>query len=114
MHKILGWLSLLFFSLPLFALTYQIPSKDDAVVGSLKIISSKPGESLQTIARTYEMGFDAIALANPKVKKYGSLKPNTPILIPAFFVLPDAPRMGLSLIYLKNVYIIISMMAFPC
>lgn len=95
MQKTLGWLLLLLFSIPSFALTYSIPSQDDTVVGNLKIIPSKSGESLQTIARTYEIGFDAIVLANPKVKKYGFLKPNTPILIPSFFVLPNTPRDGI-------------------
>lgn len=58
--------------------------------------SAEKEETLLDIARLHDIGQEEILLANPTVDRWlpGA---NTPVLIPSRFILPDAPRNGLTL-----------------
>ena len=76
------------------AWTYPLPEEGESVIGSLDIVHVREGEALIDIARTHNVGFEAIRLANPGVDTWlpGA---GTEVLIPRQFVLPDAPREGI-------------------
>lgn len=77
-----------------FGLTYPLPESGNDVVGQVKIVQSKPKDTLFTIARRYEMGFDEIKEANKNLPTWGYLKKNTAVIIPSEFILPNSPRAG--------------------
>ena len=89
-------MSLLFFcccSVPsALALTFTLPPFGENVVGTVHIIQSKKGDTLYKLARRYEMGNIEMRSANPKISRYGKIKPNTAITIPSSFILPTAPH----------------------
>ncbi|HJZ14276.1 MAG TPA: L,D-transpeptidase family protein, partial [Stellaceae bacterium] len=64
------------------------------VVGEVREYVVQPGEGLNDIARKFDLGYTALAAANPGVDQF------TPgvgrrLIIPALYVLPDAPRRGI-------------------
>lgn len=93
---ILRTVLLLLLATPTFALawTYPLPEDGSSVVGSLDIVNVAEGEALVDIARTHNIGFEAIRLANPGVDTWLP-EAGTEVLIPRQFVLPDAPREGI-------------------
>jgi L,D-transpeptidase ErfK/SrfK len=93
---VLRSLSVLMLAVPAAALawTYPLPENGESVVGSIDIVNVRDGEALVDIARTHNLGFEAIRLANPEVDSWLPA-PGTEVMIPRQFVLPDAPREGL-------------------
>ena len=87
---------LLLFAAPSCAVawTYPLPGEGDSVVGSLDIVNVAEGEVLVDIARTHNVGFEAIHIANPEIDTWLPA-PGSEVLIPRQFVLPDAPREGI-------------------
>lgn len=73
---------------------FVIPSPDTAVVGETRIAAAREGDTLLDIARRHKLGFEEIKLANPGVDTWlpGA---GTEVVVPAQFVLPDAPREGI-------------------
>lgn len=68
------------------------PGQD--VVGRVQIVRLKPHQVLADIARLFDVGFDAIKHANPKVSAW--LAPvGTSVIVPTEFILPDAPHVGI-------------------
>jgi len=68
-------------------------SPDDDVVGVVQIVKTSKEDTLTDIARRFNVGYEEILRANPKVDPWlpGADKP---IVVPTQFVLPDAPRTG--------------------
>ena len=54
----------------------------------------QPGEGLNDIARKFDLGYTALAAANPGVDQF-SPGVGRRLIIPALYVLPDAPRRGI-------------------
>lgn len=77
-----------------FALTFSLPKDGSNIVGNLMVIMVEPGENLQQIARRYDIGYEEIVRANPKVNPHQP-KPWSKIIIPSAFILPDAPKKGI-------------------
>ena len=68
------------------------PGQD--VVGRVQIVRLKPHQVLSDVAREFDVGYDAIRHANPKVDPW--LAPvGTPVIVPTQFILPDAPHVGI-------------------
>jgi L,D-transpeptidase ErfK/SrfK len=66
------------------------------VVGELQVIVARHEDTFVDIARAYDLGYDEIEAANPGVDAWlpGA---GTRIVLPTWFVLPDAPREGIVL-----------------
>ncbi|MEL7538552.1 MAG: L,D-transpeptidase family protein [Pseudomonadota bacterium] len=81
---------------PLIALEFVLASAEQNVVGELQVVRSRSENTFSDIARTFGLGYDELANANPGVDPWlpGDA---TPILLPTRFVLPDAPREGVVL-----------------
>jgi len=66
---------------------------DDDVVGVIQVVKTSKEDTLTDIARRFNVGYEEILRANPKVDPW---LPGTDraIVVPTRFVLPNAPRTG--------------------
>ena len=64
------------------------------VVGQIREYVVQPGEGLNDIARKFDVGYTALAAANPGVDQF---RPGAGrrLIIPSLYILPDAPRQGI-------------------
>ncbi|MFM8330205.1 MAG: L,D-transpeptidase family protein, partial [Candidatus Methylumidiphilus sp.] len=81
---------------PLFALAeyLDLPPPGEDVVGQLRYVKARSGDTLIEVAHDHSVGQDEIVMANPTVSRWLPGE-GTKILIPDRFVLPDAPRVGI-------------------
>jgi L,D-transpeptidase ErfK/SrfK len=68
------------------------PGQD--VVGEVQVVTATKDDTLTDIARRFNVGYEEILRANPKVDPWLPGE-GREIVIPAQFILPDAPRTGL-------------------
>lgn len=68
------------------------PGQD--VIGRVQVVKVAKGQTLSDIARLFNVGYDEIVRANPKVDPWVP-KVGTPVIVPTQFVLPEAPRSGI-------------------
>jgi len=73
---------------------FVIPSPEASVVGEIRIVTPRPGDTLLDIARRHKIGYEEIKLANPGVDTWLPGL-DTEVVVPTRFVLPDAPRDGI-------------------
>jgi L,D-transpeptidase ErfK/SrfK len=64
------------------------------VVGEVREYVVQPGEGLNEIARKFNLGYTALAAANPGVDQFVP-EVGRRLMIPSLYVLPDAPRQGI-------------------
>ncbi len=79
---------------PATAHTYLLDSPEQALVGAVLYTRSRHEDTLMDIGRTHGMGFRELRLANPDVDVWIPGE-GTQIVLPAQFILPDAPREGI-------------------
>jgi L,D-transpeptidase ErfK/SrfK len=77
-----------------YATTLVIPSSDD-VVGEVQYVSSESNESIEEVGIRFDIGFSEMVSANPQVSTHSSLAPNSPLIVPSQFILPNVPRTGI-------------------
>jgi L,D-transpeptidase ErfK/SrfK len=68
------------------------PGQD--VVGVVQVVTTNKDDTLTDVARRFNVGYEEIVRANPKVDPWLPGE-GREIIIPSQFVLPDAPRTGL-------------------
>jgi len=73
--------------------TYLI-DEDYGVVGAVVPVTAKHEDTLSALARTYEVGFEEIRLANPDVDAWLPGE-GTSVVMPKLHLLPQAPRKGI-------------------
>tara|TARA_R110002110_G_scaffold33533_1_gene114720 strand:+ start:39869 stop:40837 length:969 start_codon:yes stop_codon:yes gene_type:complete len=73
--------------------TYQLNEQSN-IVGMVKIITSKWGDTLPTVGRRHSMGGEEMEDANPAVD-YWQPKVGSRIVIPSRYILPDASQKGI-------------------
>jgi L,D-transpeptidase ErfK/SrfK len=66
---------------------------DDDVIGVVQIVKISKDDTLTDIARRFNVGYEEILRANPKVDPWlpGA---DRPIVVPTQFIIPNAPRTG--------------------
>src|SRR4051812_40137401 len=69
------------------ALTFQLPSQQESVVGELQWIHASPGDTFNSIGRRHDTGYAELVAANPGIAP-NKLMPGTIIIIPTRFILP--------------------------
>jgi L,D-transpeptidase ErfK/SrfK len=69
-----------------------VPNED--VVGVVQLVAAGKDDTLTDIARRFNVGYEEIVRANPKVDPWLPGE-GREIIVPTQFVLPDAPRTGL-------------------
>jgi L,D-transpeptidase ErfK/SrfK len=79
--------------LPAAAAEYPL-APGQKVVGQIGEYVVQPGEGLNEIARKFDLGYTALAAANPGVDQF---EPGAGrrLIIPSLYVLPDAPHQGI-------------------
>jgi len=70
------------------------PSKGEHLIGRLAVVRTREGDTLPDIARHFGLGHDALKAANPDVDVWLP-KPDSRVVLPLLFILPDAPRQGI-------------------
>jgi L,D-transpeptidase ErfK/SrfK len=68
------------------------PGQD--VVGAVQVVTASKDDTLTDIARRFNVGYEEILRANPKVDPWLPGE-GREIIIPSQFILPDAPRTGI-------------------
>lgn len=76
------------------ATTLVIPPQGN-VVGTIEYAYPDPGETLADVGVRYDIGYQEMVKANPKIDSVGILSPQERLLIPSQFILPQVPRHGL-------------------
>jgi L,D-transpeptidase ErfK/SrfK len=66
------------------------------VVGEIRQYVVQPGEGLNDIARRFDIGYTALAAANPGVDQF-TPEVGRRLIIPSLYILPDSPRDGIVL-----------------
>lgn len=78
------------------ALTFPLPPAGVDIVGQVRTVTVKPGETLLDIGRRNGLGYREMQIANPGVDMWVP-EPGTEVTLPTRFILPHAPREGLVL-----------------
>lgn len=78
-----------------------VSSRGDELVGALGVHVVAPGESLIEIARLYDVGFNEIAAANPRLDPYVPTVGAT-ALVPTAWILPSAAIPGTVVVNLSE------------
>lgn len=86
-------LCVLFLTAPIQALTYEI-NDDSDIVGQVQYYTVQKGDTMHTIAKSYDLGMLEMTEANPKINP-NKLKIGEQVLVPTEFILPPGPREGL-------------------
>ena len=79
---------------PVATQKFEIDAKDDDVLGVVQITKTSKDDTLTDIARRFNVGYEEIVRANPKVDPWlpGA---GREVVVPTQFVLPDAPHEGI-------------------
>jgi L,D-transpeptidase ErfK/SrfK len=67
-----------------------------AMIGRLAAVNTRENDTLSDIARHFGLGYNDISIANPGIAPW-TPAPNSRVLLPSQFILPDAPRKGIIL-----------------
>jgi len=79
----------------LIALSFPLPKTGD-IIGDIQFVKALEGESLGELGRRYDIGFYEMMEANPDLDPWLPA-PNSVVLIPTQFILPQGPRQGIVL-----------------
>jgi L,D-transpeptidase ErfK/SrfK len=76
--------------------TFSMPPAGSDIIGELRIVTAKHEDTLLDIARRFNLGYNEIVAANPRVDPWlpGA---GTQVIVPTQFVLPPGPRQGIVL-----------------
>lgn len=74
--------------------TFYLPPSGEQLVGEIKDISIKPGDTLKKIAREHGVGFNALVAANPGISEK-TLNNRNKLTIPNQYILPNTPYEGI-------------------
>ncbi|MEO0423465.1 MAG: L,D-transpeptidase family protein [Pseudomonadota bacterium] len=78
------------------AAVFELANEGDSVIGTPIKHTAAHEDTFVSIARTYDVGYRELVLANPEVDPWLPGE-GTEVLVPSQFVLPDAPRTGIVL-----------------
>lgn len=81
---------------PARAETFPMPPAGSDIIGVLRVVTAKHEDTLLDIARRFNLGYNEIVAANPRVDPWlpGA---GTQVIVPSQFILPPGPRRGLVL-----------------
>jgi L,D-transpeptidase ErfK/SrfK len=78
-----------------FATAYTIPPPNEALIGKIQHITAVSGDTVITVAKKYDVGFNAMQNANPHMNMNRGFTPGVNVQIPTEHLLPDEPRQGI-------------------
>ncbi|CAG7857017.1 partial L,D-transpeptidase ErfK/SrfK, partial [biofilm metagenome] len=71
-------------------------AKEQALIGELAAVETRDNDTLPDVARHFGLGYNDITAANTSVSAWTPM-PNSRVLLPLQFIIPDAPRKGIVL-----------------
>lgn len=71
-------------------------ASDQALIGGLAAVETRENDTLPDVARHFGLGYNDITAANTGVSAW-TPRPNSKVLLPLQFILPDAPHKGIVL-----------------
>jgi L,D-transpeptidase ErfK/SrfK len=83
-----------FFTATINATTYTLPSTNDSMIGSVHIATIGATDTLASIQKEYDVGFNALDEANPHLNINRDLPFDAPIVIPTQHLIPRDERKG--------------------
>jgi L,D-transpeptidase ErfK/SrfK len=98
MYKKIQWAALtvsLTMSAHAFATTYHLPAAQESLVGGIQVTSAQEGDNVVTVAKKYDIGFNAMEKANPQLDLARAFQPGTVVKIPSQHLLPNQTRRGI-------------------
>lgn len=78
-----------------FANNYSLPTNDNSLIGKTQFALSAPNDTVTTIAKQYNIGFNAIKSANPELELGRGFETGTIVTIPNQHLLPNNTRSGI-------------------
>lgn len=78
-----------------FAESYSIPNENESLIGNIEITTANSGDTVVTVAKRYNIGFNALENANPYLNMGQGFQPGTPLTIPKQHLLPNQIRKGI-------------------
>jgi L,D-transpeptidase ErfK/SrfK len=78
-----------------FGLTFSLPPAGNDIVGEVKVVKTKPGDTLADVARRYGLGINEISQANPGMSTRSRIAGGRKVVIPSRFILPSGQRRGI-------------------
>ena len=92
-----GFLLLEIFALaPATASEYVLENNGDTVVGEIRHVKSRAGDSIPDIARRFNVGYKEVKLVNPDLETW-MIEKGMDVILPLHFVLPQTEHTGLVL-----------------
>jgi L,D-transpeptidase ErfK/SrfK len=85
----------LFYSYHAFAATYSLPNANEALVGQVQNTVTNQGDNVVSIAKQFDLGYNAIESANPQLQMEGDFPAGSNVQIPTQHLLPNLPRKGI-------------------
>lgn len=85
----------LLFSSNAFAAAYHLPSQNEALVGQMQNTIVDTGDTLSGIGKRFDVGYNALASANPQVDTNRALPYGASLQITTQHLLPSLPREGI-------------------
>src|SRR5579862_5614351 len=80
---------------PVFATAYNVPPANESLVGQVQYNSAESNDNVVTIAKRYDLGFNAMKNANPHLDMTRGFTSGSNIQIPTRHLLPDQAREGI-------------------
>lgn len=85
----------LMFSMLTQAKIFHLDSPEQEVVGETKTVKIEPGDTLESIARRYQVGYYDLLSANPEIDERIALLAWHDIVIPQQHIIPNVERVGI-------------------
>lgn len=79
---------------PVQAQLFALPASGNDLVGQVRYVKATQADTLLDIARRFDLGYEQIRHANPRVDTWlpGA---GTRVILPTLYILPNAPRTGI-------------------
>ena len=78
-----------------FATAYPVPPANQSLIGSMQYRPTMAGDNVVTVAKQYDVGFNALENSNPQLDMARTFSTGTTIQIPTQHLLPSQPREGI-------------------
>jgi len=93
--KIGSVVSALLFSSTAFATAYHMPTQNDSLIGSVQHFTAGSDDSVVTVQKKYDLGFNAVQEANPQLDLRRGFQKGTTVQVPSEHLLPNEDRKGI-------------------
>lgn len=84
-----------FFFVNSFAASYPLPPNNEAVIGEVQYYSTSSGESVVSVGKQFDLGYNALESANPQLNMARIFPSGSKLLIPTQHLIPNLPRQGI-------------------